>query len=126
MNILDMIKNVHQGNYKIEQCDTKEYLETQFLFANLDLTNSKDNFLKDLESILRTNTIEDAVIIGRDELINQVFPDEYIYTTPSGIGGIDLEFRLTDATIEGKKCRFISSFKLENNTIFVLCHKRRD
>ena len=67
-------------------------------------------------------------IIGRDDLIRKITPNEYTYQTPSSIGPVELDFVKTVTTSSKRVYQFISSDKLRNNNnlMVILCPRNTE
>lgn len=67
-------------------------------------------------------------IIGRPDLIRKIKPSEPVYSSPSNIGPVQLDFTRTITTDGNRVYQFISSDKLtnDNNLIVILCPRNSE
>lgn len=143
--------NITLANYKDDKI--KEYLDESFL-----TTPDSDKFSKAFDFAPREGyaldhvewrykTFMDALdthvsfllqvirdpnmtinIIGRPDLIRKIKPTEPVYSSPSNIGPVQLDFTRTITTDGNRVYQFISSDKLtnDNNLIVILCPRNSE
>lgn len=87
--------------------DHLEWLQKTFM-------NTLDQFVTGLLTVLRDPNMQ-ICILGRPNIIRQITPTEYTYSTPSNVGPVELDFKKTVVTSDKRVYNFISSDKLFGN-----------
>ena len=87
--------------------DHLEWLQKTFM-------NTLDNYVTGLLTVLRDPNMK-ICIIGRPQLIRQITPVEYTYTSPSNVGPVELSFEKTVVTSDKREYHFLSSDKMFGN-----------
>lgn len=95
------------------------YLQDPISWRNAMFMDQLDSYVTSMLQVLNDENMTISVI-GRPDLIRKITPSENVYTTPSSIGPVELEFTKTVTTSDKRVYQFISSSKMRNNNNLII------
>lgn len=78
-----------------------------------------DSYVTSMLQVLNDNNMTIS-IVGRPDIIRRITPTQNVYTTPSSIGPVELEFKKTVVTSDKRVYQFISTDKMRNNNNLII------
>lgn len=108
-------KTYHQFDF----APRTNYAADHVTWRHATFLDALDTYVTELASIWRDPNITVA-IYGRPDLIRKITPVEHVYTAPSSIGPINLDFQKTVCTSDNRVYNFVSSMKLNGTDQLII------